>query len=505
MSADARPLAPPFHLPMMIRGERIEPSDTDSVHDFGGAMICAPDPIRHMPRLGLRNRSALDDLHALSIDAIVDFLAGLQDRLEPSRNVHLNWAMRMSLAASGLAPSIVEAEFRKLSKLFDRAHIEAVADGMGRPFLEGWCALARRNGDPMITRVRAVGARSLHIIAGNTPALAALTLVRNAVARSDAIIKIPSNDPGTAVALAQTMIDYAPDHPITRHMSVAYWRGGRSEIENRLLGPHYLDKIFVWGGQQAVDGIRQRAALGVDVISFDPKISISVIDLAELEAPGALHDAADRLARDAASLNQTACFNARIVYLIGKGDAPSHDMSRRLAEATIAAVASLPEAVSGAVLNLDPVLADDIQALRLTGVGGQVLGRLGECCIVISDDAAPVDFAGALSGKAVNFVIVPSIDAILPMLSHYTQTIGLYPMALHTRLAERLALAGGQRITALGCAAAAMHPGAPQDGQDVLRRHCRWVSDSVPASAEDAHGAQMPEWAIPTLEKCDAL
>jgi Acyl-CoA reductase (LuxC) len=70
-----------------------------------------------------------------------------------------------------------------------------------------------------------MGARGAHIIAGNIPIVATLTTMRTAVARNDAIVKLPSNDPLTAIAIARTMIEMAPDHPVTRHFSVGYWKG----------------------------------------------------------------------------------------------------------------------------------------------------------------------------------------------------------------------------------------------------------------------------------------
>ncbi len=54
----------------------------------------------------------------------------------------------------------------------------------------------------------------------------ALGVVRNAITRSNAIFKTPSNDPLTAAAIARTMIDMAPQHPQTKHRSVASWKGG---------------------------------------------------------------------------------------------------------------------------------------------------------------------------------------------------------------------------------------------------------------------------------------
>src|SRR5690606_27423925 len=88
---------------------------------------------------------------------------------------------------------------------------------VGINYLDSWVEQPSEvhTGEP--TRVRAFGARCVHIIAGNVPMVGVGTVIRNAFTRSDAIIKTPSNDPLTATAIARTMVDMDPDHPLTRH------------------------------------------------------------------------------------------------------------------------------------------------------------------------------------------------------------------------------------------------------------------------------------------------
>src|ERR1700739_3120704 len=57
-----------------------------------------------------------------------------------------------------------------------------------------------------------------------------ITVLRSALTRSDVIIKAPSNDPLTAMAIARTLRDIAPDHPITKHLAVGYWKGGDEQV-----------------------------------------------------------------------------------------------------------------------------------------------------------------------------------------------------------------------------------------------------------------------------------
>src|SRR3546814_17079614 len=101
----------------------------------------------------------------------------------------------------------------------------------GVEYLEGWVDQGPGSFPGLTARTRAFGARCVHVIAGNAPIVSILTVIRNALTRSDAIIKLPSNDPLTTVALVRTMVEMAPDHPITRHISVAYWKEiGRAHV-----------------------------------------------------------------------------------------------------------------------------------------------------------------------------------------------------------------------------------------------------------------------------------
>ena len=70
--------------------------------------------------------------------------------------------------------------------------------------------MSRTLADGRELRIRAFGARALHVPAGNGGLVSAVTIIRNAITRSDAIIKAPSNDPLTAMAIARTLAEVAP-------------------------------------------------------------------------------------------------------------------------------------------------------------------------------------------------------------------------------------------------------------------------------------------------------
>ncbi|MCX7865411.1 MAG: hypothetical protein N2423_10335, partial [Novosphingobium sp.] len=187
--------------PAVIRGEII----TDNLVSFGGrgsAMeFLSPDPAAIVDRLPLRNPAQMRSLYTLSIDEIIDFLVELGSALDVERNAHMQEALEHCLAVTELTPSILRWQYSLIRHYLSREMVRGFIDvPIGIPFVEGWQQIALADGRS--ASIRAMGARCVHITAGNSPMTAVITLARNALTRSDAILKSPSNDPFTALALA---------------------------------------------------------------------------------------------------------------------------------------------------------------------------------------------------------------------------------------------------------------------------------------------------------------
>src|SRR5260370_28121076 len=171
---------------------------------------------------------------------------------------------------------MLKACYENLRAVCARKRMREIADIlMGIPFLEGWVNTRSEGGTK--TFVRAFGARSVLVSVGNVPTVAALTILRNTLTRSDMIIKTPSNDPLTAAAIARTMVDMAPDHPVTKHLSVAYWKGGDARVEEELYKPAHVEKIVAWCCMASITHIVNYLQPGIDLITPDPKLRSTII------------------------------------------------------------------------------------------------------------------------------------------------------------------------------------------------------------------------------------
>jgi len=465
-----------FSVPLIIRGTIIESQDILHSGRGGGISFTAPDVGRHVAKLSLTNPGDLADLYELSLDEIFDFLGELGGRLTIAGNPWVEEAFRASCHTSGLGESILRSMYNNMSRSLDPAALrETVEQTIGLSHLEGWVE-SRLRGD-LDVRVRAFGARCVHIVAGNAPGVSAMTVARNAITRGDAIIKTPSNDPMTAAAIARTMLEMAPSHPLTRHLSVAYWKGGDAAIEEKLYSYRNVEKIIAWGGMASIKHIAKFIQPGVELVALDPKLSSTIIGKEAFADDETMRDVAVELAKDGGGLNQEACVNARVVWVESGTDEEGVAALNRLAQMVYEEIQALPAEISGPAVRVDPKLEEEVDALKMGGedwysvIGG---GRTG--AVIVSQMDEPVDFAPILANRVVNLVPFDEIDTPVRAVTSYTQTIGIYPETLKEELRDRLALQGAQRLVTLGYALAPATHGL-QDAIEPWRRMCRWIVD----------------------------
>ncbi|MCY1290865.1 Long-chain acyl-protein thioester reductase [compost metagenome] len=305
------------------------------------------------------------------------------------------------------------------------------------------------------------------------------TIIRNMVLRSDAIIKAPSNDPFTALAIARTMVDMAPDHPLTRHLTVAYWKGGDQELEQRLYQPQNLEKIVAWGGFASMKHVTRYIQPGLELISLDPKRSASIIGKDTFASEASMREAAVRLASDIGAINQKGCVCARTVYVQSGTDEEGLERLNTFGRYVYDAMLGLPNTLSTRPKSYDQNLKAHVGALRLDDEWYKVIGgEDGEGAIICSQIPEPVSFSTLLDDRTANLVPVDELSEMLDAVDAYTQTVGIYPESIKDQLKDVLPLYGAQRIVSLGYAAA-MKFAAPQDSIEPMRRMGKWISNQI--------------------------
>jgi hypothetical protein len=405
----------------------------------------------------------------LPVREVIDFLVEVGKALDFDKNPWLQESLENSLPFSTLGRRIQETSYRHISHFFDRQALEfQVEQETGWGPIDGWSPIKRPDGT--VARVRAFPPRLVHIMAGNTPAVAVVTIVRGALSKGVHLMKLPANDLFTASAILRTMASIDPKHPTLRSFSAVYWKGGDAKIESAIMRAQYFDKLVVWGSGKAVEGALKYAGPGFEIVSFDPKVSISFLGREAYQSDETMADAADRAATDISIFNQDACAASRFVYAEGTIE----EIDAFCAKLVSALAIERPLSSARAAPLRSEVRAE-VEVLKSLAPIYRVWGDYsGSGLVIRSDD--PVDFYP--TSKTVNVVAVPTLKDAVRYGNVATQTVGVYPGTRVAELRDALASMGIQRVVVLGEVAKSID-GLPHDGFYPIRRVMRWVVDEA--------------------------
>ena len=463
----------------VIRGEIIDDNLIEISGRDKGFSFLTPDISKYVNRLPMSNPMGLSDLHDISFSEICDYLEELGSRLDINKNPLIKQACEMSYGASPLTPSIIDFSFQPqvIIDQFKREHVEAMAGEIGIDFLEGWVDIEEPNGG--LTSIRCIGAKTLIILAGNSPIVSVRAIARAAILRSDCIFKSPSNDPFTATAIMQTMVDMAPDHPITKHFSVGYWAGGDETIEEKLYQPHHIEKIVAWGGYASMKHVTRYIQPGLELISFDPKVSASYIGAETFGCEESMRKAAALLAIDVGAINQVGCSNSRLVYAESGLEEAGIEKLQQFGQYVYDEIMALPETISTKPKHYDNALKEHVDALRYDDDWYTVIGgENSEGAVIVSHLSDAVDFSADLADRTANIIPIEGVDDVTSRVSAYTQTMGVYPESIKPKIMDKLCLAGVQRFVSLGNATKG-HMREPNDSIEQLRRMGKWIGNAI--------------------------
>lgn len=256
-------------------------------------------------------RTELPPLLDVPLKEIIDFLIETGERLDFEKNAYMQEALEHTCKVNHLPRRVIENLFRSAKSYVSREMLEAsVASSFVDPaVLDGWVEHTDAFGSR--AALRAFPTRMIHMLAGNAPANALHSIAQSAMVKAVSVFKMPSSDPFTCVAMLRTMADIDPEHPIVRSMAAVYWKGGDERIERSLYRPQYFDRIVAWGGGEAINNVIKYLGPGIQLVSFDPKTSISMIGPEGFATPEAIAEVAELTAQDATVFNQDACLASR--------------------------------------------------------------------------------------------------------------------------------------------------------------------------------------------------
>jgi hypothetical protein len=449
--------------PFFARGELIEGNDT--VHRSRDLGVNFATPKIDLNRL-VHPRTEVPPLLNVPLAEIIEFLVETGRRIIDPNNHFVQDCIERMCATHILPRGVLENQVKGAAAYLDKRLLNTVVEqNFADPkALDGW--VPRQDYTGRRSFVRAFAPRLVHVLPGNSPGVAVKSIAQGAMVKAVNLFKMSSSDPFTTVAILRTMADIDANHAIVKSMSAAYWRGGDDQVERVLYRPQYFDKIVAWGGGDAIDNVVKYLGPGFQLVSFDPKTSISLVGKDAFASGEALDLAADLASADVMVLNQEACVASRFIYIEG-GQKQVDQFCERLHGRIVERAAA-----SGDARPLDLDLREQIETLMLMDDEYRVWGRAdGRGCVIRSDQ--PVEFHPI--NKTANVVCVPSLDEAVNYINVATQTVGFYPFNRMADYRDRLASAGAQRVVRLGEAGPSTI-GNPHDAMYPLHRFVHWMA-----------------------------
>jgi Acyl-CoA reductase (LuxC) len=453
---------------------------TIRVNHFIRGKLVTGDAVRHTSRdLGIdfttpaidldaliTPRSEMSPLYSVKLTEIIDFLVEAGERLDPERNPYLQESLEFVAATNPLPRRIIENLFRRARHFLSRDALMASmnANFHDLRYFDEW--VERKDAQGQTGAIRAFPPRMIHMLAGNSPAGCVSSIAQGAMLKAINVFKMPSSDPFSCVAVLRTMADIDPEHPVVKSMSAVYWRGGDERIERTIYRPQYFSRIVAWGGGSAIDNVIRYLSPGLQLVSFDPKTSISMIGPEAFESDEAIERVAEAAAEDVATFNQEACLASRILFVEGERTGVEKFCAR------LKARLGVDRFMASAVAPLPPAdVRDEVDMLKLMD-DAKIWGEFdGRGMVILTDE--PVTFHP--SGKTANVVHVQALEDAIRHVNVATQTVGIYPEETKVTLRDRLANAGAQRVVRLGSASKHVG-GSPHDAMFPLQRLVHWIS-----------------------------
>ncbi|MDH6242883.1 acyl-CoA reductase [Mycobacterium sp. OTB74] len=451
--------APHFIRGHLVEGDQVRHRSRDLGADF-------TTPAMDLDAI-VTPRSQLPPLLDTKLDEIIDFLVEVGERLHLDCNPYLQECLERIAATNPLPRRVVENLYREAPLYLSRPLLESMVESnfANRDALDGWVQKTDLFGSKLA--IRAFPPRIVHMLAGNAPAGCVASIAQGAIIKAVNLFKMPSSDPFTTVAVLRTMADIDPAHPLVQSMTAVYWQGGDEAIERTLYRPQYFDKIVAWGGGPAINNVIRYLGPGIQLVSFDPKSSISMIGREAFVSEQTMDEVAEKLALDTTVFNQEACLASRFVFAEGDRaqlEAFCAKLVQRLGvDRTYASAKAMP---------LPAEVRDEVEIMSAMGELKSWGTFDGKGLVILSEE--PVNFHP--SNKTSNVVMVDSLEDAVKYVNVATQTVGVYPYERKALLRDRMAAAGAQRLCRLGTANA--HAlGSPHDAMYPLQRLVHWMAD----------------------------
>jgi hypothetical protein len=172
-----------------------------------------------------------------------------------------------------------------------------------------------------------------HVIAGNTPLLAWVSIIRALLVRSASFVKLPSGPAAEWGRLfGRTMADVSPELAACVHLD--QWPGGTTELDAALCAG--ADLVIAHGGDVTMRALRALCPAGTPFVGYGHRVSFGLVTRGNGTA-----EAAAGFAEDVLLYDQGGCLSPQTIFVEGDWkEAPA--FAARLADALPQAASAYP-------------------------------------------------------------------------------------------------------------------------------------------------------------------
>ena len=163
-----------------------------------------------------------------------------------------------------------------------------------------------------------------HVLAGNTPLLGWVSLVRALLVRSASLVKLPSNASARWTDLFhRSLREVAPE--LADCIFLMQWPGGTADLDAALCAAS--DLVMAHGGDAALRDLRTKCPPQTPMVGYGHRVSFGLL------LPDADWEAAARgFAKDVLLYDQGGCLSPQAIFVLGNGN-KAQAFSSVLAEA----------------------------------------------------------------------------------------------------------------------------------------------------------------------------
>jgi hypothetical protein len=450
--------APAWHLPGLRASPREEwhAGETPTGRGFRAPSLTRADADRiaesvQSSALRARRERSVDDVARAAGEAalaLADPTTAEGRRARALLGEELGWpepmaAETLERMARGWSPTALRRLLRR--ELGDAALLDRFVpdeDGFDSPERASGAA-RREEGALRRSRTAAGPPLLLQVQSGNLPGVGIAGILRGLLVRSGMLVKTSRGKPGLAAEFARSLARRDP--LLGRSLAVTWWPGGERPPAARSWTKR-AGKVIVYGGDEAVTGVRSMLPPGADLVAYGPKVGVVVVLEDAAGAPGV----AEALARDVCAYEQRGCVSPRLAFTVGE------ERREALAEELAGALGSIVKDTGRA--RIAPAEASAIRGLRSEvelGAHGQdarVMGPVDDVGWTVITGSRPRIETRALP-RVVRVYSAPDLKAwgrLLQPLRGRIQAVGYAGESGRAQLAREAALLGACRVAPVG-------------------------------------------------------